>query len=70
MTPRAQTVKDLKAAGYTEIIHGGKHDRFKESSDRKMHNSKTARLQRKRPQVHTQGTQTKRKRGEIILSAR
>ena len=27
MTPRAQTVKDLKAAGYTEIIHGG--DRFK-----------------------------------------
>lgn len=29
MTPRAQTVKDLKAAGYTEIIHGGKHDRFK-----------------------------------------
>ena len=29
MTPRAQTIRDLKAAGYTELIHGSKHDRYK-----------------------------------------
>lgn len=29
MTPRAQTIKDLKAAGYTVAINGAKHDRYK-----------------------------------------
>lgn len=29
MTPRAKTIKDLKAAGYTDMTHGAKHDRFK-----------------------------------------
>ena len=29
MKPRDETIKDLKNAGYTELIHGAKHDRYK-----------------------------------------
>ena len=29
MKPRDEAIKDLKAAGYTQLIHGAKHDRYK-----------------------------------------
>lgn len=29
MKPRDLTIKDLKEAGYTQVIHGSKHDRYK-----------------------------------------
>ena len=29
MKPRATAIKALKAAGYSSLIHGSKHDRYK-----------------------------------------
>ena len=29
MNPRQKTIRDLISAGYTELIHGAKHDRYK-----------------------------------------
>ena len=29
MTPRNRAIKELKKAGYTNLIHGAKHDRYK-----------------------------------------
>lgn len=29
MTPRNKAIQALKDSGYTDLIHGGKHDRYK-----------------------------------------
>lgn len=29
MTPRNKAIKELKNNGYTQLIHGAKHDRYK-----------------------------------------